>query len=135
MTIFAFFESRVKSICEKIENDFPEKLKYSKGPSEIGKLWNYLIHTCKLNTDKVEPFYRLIDEQRFVRNRIVHHGGYLSEEQKKNVHLVQGLKIKCGHNICKIEITDIEYLKYIIEQIDKFFKELLPSIDEKYKNK
>jgi hypothetical protein len=135
MAIFAFFEGRLKSICQKIEDDnkLPIKLSEVKGNTDIQKLWTYLIDVYKIDITKVKPYYELINQQKFARNRIVHHEGYLSKDQKVRLNLVLGLGVKDYLTDSKIEITDISFLKYLLDQIDGFFKELLLVIDKRYK--
>ena len=135
MTIFAFFEGRLKSICEKIEdeNTLPKKLNESNGANDILKIWDYLTNVYKIDITTTEPYRKLVEQQRFARNRIVHHEGYLSKEQKKRLTLVHGLNVKDYISNSQIDITDVAFLRYLLDQITSFFKELLLAIDKRHK--
>lgn len=135
LTIFAFFEGRLKNICEKIEknNTLTKKIIDIKGRSDIEKLWKFLTTVYKIEVDKAEPYFNLIECHKFARNRIAHHEGYITENHKNRITLVNGLEIKGNAGFYYVEISNKSFLIYLLDNIAIFYKELLFSIDKRHK--
>ncbi len=135
MTIFAFFEGKLKNICETIENEniLSQKLENVKGDNNIQKLSKFLTDVYKIDKTTAEPSLNLIEDQRFAKNRIVHHEGYLSKDRKERLNLVNGFEVKDFPINSQIEISDPAYLRYLVKHVSEFFSQFLPVIDNRYK--
>lgn len=135
MFVFSFFEGKLKTICEKIEesNHFKIKIQDLAGNDHILKYWNYLIKIYEIDEEKVEPYLTPIKQQKIVRNIIAHQEGYLNEAQNKKLKLIAGLTVNDYGNIYQIEIDSIDFLMNLIDKINEFYKALLLAIDKRYK--
>jgi len=134
LSVFSFFEGRLKSISEKIEHHFEFKIKIDdlNSNNHVLKYWNYLLKVYELNIEKIEPYFTPIKQQTIVRNIIAHQEGYLKGGEQKKITIVPGLLLKEFGSITQIEITNTEYFSNLVKKIKSFFKELILAIDDRY---
>lgn len=132
LSLFSYFEGRLKFICNQIENKFNFQIKVT-DLSNNKDCWNYLKNDCKIETAKVNPFFTHITQQKIVRDIIAHQGGLASEQRSKKICIVTGLKLREVGNAYQIQIIDKSYSLYLIEKMTTFFKELLLAIDKRCK--
>jgi|GEM_PF-2252774 len=136
LSIFAFFEGRLKAICENIknENNISTKLSDIRKQGDIQKFWHFLTTIYNINGSNVEPYLVPIEQHKFARNMIAHSEGYISTLQKGRVVLGTGLNIRSyTADIHQIEINNESFLSNLLIDISDFYKELFLAIDEKYK--
>ena len=135
LSVFSFYEGRLKSICNQIEKKFNFKIKINdlNSNDDLMKYWNYLEKVFEINTDKISSLFTPIKQQKIVRNIIAHQEGIANEDQLKKINIINGLGIKKFGLDHQIQIVEISYLFFLIEKITLFFKELLLSIDVRHK--
>lgn len=131
LSIFSFYESRLKSICRLIENEFEFKIKIkhlNNYEGDLNKYWNYLSKVFEIQTEKIEPLFKPIHEQKKIRNLIAHNNGIITEK----IELTQGLTLnKVGNNF-QIEIDEEKYIGNLLKNIEVFISALLIEIDKRY---
>ncbi|PJJ07579.1 hypothetical protein CLU83_0761 [Flavobacterium sp. 1] len=131
LSIFSFYESRLKSICNLIESEFEFKVKIkhlNNYEGDLNKYWNYLSKVFEIQTEKTESLFKPINEQKKIRNIIAHNDGITKEK----IDAVQGLTLhKLGKNF-KIEIDEGVYIGNLLQSIEVFISALLIEIDKRY---
>jgi len=82
--IISFIEHELKEICEQYE--FSNKTKYSindlKGNNDIEKAKQYLTKSCNVNFDKLNPEWQFILMVKRIRNKLVHHQGFVKKTER-----------------------------------------------------
>ncbi|GAQ48499.1 hypothetical protein VT569_02130 [Flavobacterium psychrophilum] len=131
LSIFSFYESRLKSICNLIESEFEFKVKIkhlNNYEGDLNKYWNYLSKVFEIQTEKTELLFKPINEQKKIRNIIAHNDGITKEK----IEVMQGLTLnKLGKNF-KIEIDEGVYIGNLLQSIEVFISALLIEIDKRY---
>lgn len=131
LSIFSFYESRLKSICNLIESEFEFKVKIkhlNNYEGDLNKYWNYLSKVFEIQTEKTEPLFKPINEQKKIRNIIAHNDGITKEK----IEVIQGLTLnKLGKNF-KIQIDEGVYIGNLLQSIEVFISALLIEIDKRY---
>lgn len=125
--IFAVFEGILTEICREIESKSDSKVKISdlNGRNDLSRYKNYLTKVFGINFDKIEGHFIQLTRQKIIRNKIAHENGSLKSSNE--IHVVEGLSIKHG----RINIEGTKYFKYLIDNIELFFEQLLIEIDKK----
>ncbi|RZK02306.1 MAG: hypothetical protein EOO46_18645 [Flavobacterium sp.] len=134
LSIFSFFEGRLKSICSQIENKFNYKIKVDdlNGNEDLLKYWNYLVKVYELELASLEKYFTPIKQQKIVRNLIAHQNGMPRGDQEKKINIVKGITLEKYDNFSQIVITDPIYILDLLTKMDEFLKELLLAIDTRY---
>ncbi len=59
LSVFSFFEGRLKSICDIVEKSFNFKIKASdlNGSDDLLRYWHYLEKVFEIEMSGIEPFY------------------------------------------------------------------------------
>lgn len=82
--IISFIEHELKEICEQYE--FSNKTKYSvndlNGNNDIEKAKKYLTKSCNVNFEKLNPEWQFILMVKRIRNKLVHHQGFVKKVEK-----------------------------------------------------
>jgi len=136
LSIFSFFEGRLKSMCDKIENEFKFKIRIADLASheDLSKYWNYLTKVFEIDTSKSEPLLTPIKQQKIVRNIIAHQNGMPSADQEKKLVIKKGLKLEkfeeLDHRM--VLISDPIFLEELLEKMESFLKQMLLDIDARY---
>lgn len=126
LLMFAVFEGILKEICQEIEAKNDSKIKVSDlNGRDLSRYKKYLTKVFEINFSKIEPSFTRLTQQKITRNKIAHENGFLKKSNE--IHVVQGLSIK--HR--RINIEGKNYFDYLIQNIEKFFEQLLIGIDEK----
>jgi hypothetical protein len=133
LSIFSFFEGKLKTICELIEkeNSYKIKIKDLKGYDSILVYYNYLTKVYEIETG-IEPYLNSIKDQRFVRNKIAHENGFFQEDELKKFKPTLGVVKEKYNNEYQIIITDTIYFTDLIQKMDLFLKRLLLDVDKRY---
>lgn len=137
LATYSFFEGRLKSICKLIEDTFDFKIKLDdlKNDEYLTKYWNYLKKVYEIETQSIEPFFTPVKQQKIIRNIIAHQEGIIHKQQIDKITLVKGLTIREFGDIRQIEIGKNEFVTYLLDNMESFFKKLLITIDKKYSEK
>lgn len=135
LTIYSYFEGKLKSLCTKIEKEFSfdQKLYNSKGENDLMKYYNYLKNVLQIETQNTDVFFDHINSQKNTKNKIAHQNGFLYKNDTDKITIIDGLTINELENEKNINI-DANYLSCLSANIENFFKALIPAIDERYKS-
>jgi hypothetical protein len=134
LSIFSFFEGRLKTICTQIEHDFNFRIKINdlNSNEDLLKYWNYLIKVFELDAANLEKYFTPIKQQKIVRNLIAHQNGMPRTEQEKKLNIVEGIQLEQYEGFCQIVINDPAYIINLLDAMYFFLKELLLAIDARY---
>lgn len=135
LSIFSFFEGRLKALCTLIENKFNFKLKVGdlNGNEDLLRYWNYLEKVFEVEVGPLEKYYTPIRHQKAVRNLIAHQNGIPRPEQAKKINIVKGLALQALGEFQQIVIHDPIYIMDLLDRMELFLKELLLVVDERAK--
>jgi len=136
LSIFAFYENQLKSICNMIEADFDfdvkiEKLSRKKG--DLMKYWTYLSKIYKVDIQILKPLFIPLNNEKKIRNIIAHQGGIISEKEAEKIQLSVGLVLNKVGEYYVLEIDNYNYINYLLKSLKDFFKVLLREVDKKYR--
>jgi len=131
LSIFSFFEGRLKALCTVIENKFNFKLKVEdlNGNEDLLRYWNYLAKVFEVEVGPLEKYYTPIRNQKIVRNLIAHQNGIPRPEQVKKINIVRGIALKASGEVHQIIIHDPIYILDLLDRMELFLKELLLAVD------
>ncbi|MEO5645163.1 MAG: hypothetical protein ABIQ40_05800 [Bacteroidia bacterium] len=135
MSLFSFFEARLKSVCVLIEEGFKFKIKLSdlRSNDDLMRYWIYLDKVFEMKVLNILPVFNQINLHKKVRNKIAHQNGLINEGEKNGFGNIQNIKFdKMGIHY-QIEILNEEYLTKIMTLMVSFFAQLLTAVDERYK--
>lgn len=131
LSIFSFYESRLKMICELIEGEFELKVKIKKinnYGSTLNKYWIYLNEVFEIKNDDIQKLFSALDDYRNIRNAIAHKNGMTREKIVSQEGLILN---KIGDEF-QIEISEIIFIKNLLQNIETFMSKLLIEIDKRY---
>jgi hypothetical protein len=134
LLVFSFTEGRLKYICEFLETRYQHKIKCEdlSTNDDLMRYWNFLTKVYEINPYKVEKYFTPIKQQKIVRNIIAHQDGKPRKEQISKINIIKGLEvIEYGENYL-IKINSKEYIVFLLDKVELFFKELLKAIDIRY---
>jgi len=136
LTVFAVFESKMKYLCELIEDETKSKpkhtdLKFSNG--DIGKFIKYLTSVFGLTQKKSNTFIQTILKFKTVRNKIAHQNSKISSSELVNVKTLKNLKIENHSESHKILISSSSFVLEFIDTVDKYYQELVKEVDVRMK--
>jgi len=135
ISIFAFTESKLMTICQKIEATFILPIKLKKVDARNGdlkKYYDYLTNVFDINELEIQHAFNEIFEFKFIRNMIVHYGGIVESKDLEKVRIAPGLdlsQIKGGY---QIKFEDEQFVLFLLNKVKTFFKKLLPAIDLRF---
>lgn len=135
VSVFSFFESKLSDLCKNIESKFQFSIKLNdlnKTNGDISKYWFYLKKVVEIESKSVEPFFTIINQQRKIRNIIVHQDGFIDKEKTTRLTLIEGCEIQNIDNLSFIIIEQDIYVENILEKMDQFFKELFVCISYRF---
>ena len=137
LSIFSFFEGRLKAVCNKIERNFNFKIKIEdlNGNDDLLRYWNYLEKVFEMEMDSLMPNFTPIKQNKNIRNIIAHHEGYANVRQKQKMEMSNGLSLKETGDLFRIQIDKSEYINYLLVKMEGFFEKMLSSIDKRYSEK
>lgn len=140
LILFAFFESKLRRICQLIENEFPEfkiKLDDVKQDENIIYYLKYIekVFGFKIPSN-VEKFLTPIKQDKIIRNIIAHQDSIINEKEKNKIEKRDGLKVFFDENkkIGEVIISKKEYLVFLTDNINSFFKIFIKELDQYYGN-
>lgn len=135
LTIYSFIEGRLKFICEYLEknNSYKIKIEDLSTNDDLMKFWNYLTKVFEINPALAEKYLTPLKQQKIVRNIIAHQDGKPTIEQLRRITRIKGLEIVNYGNFHQIVINENDYIYFLLDKTELFFKELLKSIDLRHK--
>jgi len=135
MSIFSFYESQLKILCNLIEKEFQFKIKLkdlNNYKGDLFRYWTYLDKVYQVPIGNLQPLFNPINQQKSLRNLIAHHNGIVNEDSINKVHKVDGVLFNKVGNLYYIEIEKDIYINYLLKNIKDFFEELLKVVDNRY---
>lgn len=133
VTIFSFLESQLKILSNLINLEFKFKIKASDiSNNDIARYWKYLIDVYDIGNKSLSDSYSLLLGRKAIRNVIVHKGGFINKDQKKDVSEGKGLEIVEDMGENKVHIKDPKYILSFIDEIEDFFTLLIEMCDKRY---
>lgn len=136
MSVFSFYETRLKSLCNMIEKEFNLKIKISDLNSYKGdlmKYWTYLSKVYEIPTEELQPLFDPINRQKKLRNIIAHHDGIANKKQMKEIPETDGISFKNIEDLYFLQVAENVYIEYLLKEIKSFFELLLKAIDIRFK--
>lgn len=135
LSLFSFFEGRLKTICTALEKEFDFKLRISdlNADDDLMRYWNYLEKVYEMDMTELIPFFTPIRQNKLVRNIIAHRGGNASNEQFERIKKIKGITYIKNDIYFQIHIDENNYINYLVEKMDNFLNCMLLSIDKRYK--
>ncbi|RZK45142.1 MAG: hypothetical protein EOO61_01095 [Hymenobacter sp.] len=135
MSIYSFFEGRLRTLCEYIEAEFPFKIKLNdlNSSDHIMQFVNYIAKVYEADLSKTESYFTPIKISKAVRNVIAHHDGCTSNRKlTDSIEKKKGFYQERHGASFKIVIRSEKYILYLIDKMELYFKELLKAVDERY---
>jgi len=135
MSIFAFYEARLKSLCDIIEKEFQFNIKINdlnNHKGDLVKYWTYLIKVYELNGDNLQDFFTPLIHQKKIRNIIVHSDGTVDDKQIKGIPKTVGISFRKSGDLNILQVDENLYVTFLLESIRLFFEALLKEIDKRY---
>ncbi len=131
-TIYSALENRLNEICSLLKKEFNIKASPKKKPGEndLEKFFEYLKDKCGIPLSQVDESFNKLNDQKFVRNKLYHNNGLFHDRDRDKIHPVSGLQIIDETNRI---IIDIDYLRYLVQNMVTLFIKLIPKIDERYR--
>jgi hypothetical protein len=136
MSIFAFYEAQLKSLCSIIEEEFKFKIKISdlnNSKGDLIKYWTYLSNVFEMKTEKLGELFEPLSLQKKIRNLIVHQDGVANEKYAKGFPKINGVSFRKSGESYILQIEENVYIEFLLKQIEIFFKSLLKEVDNRYK--
>lgn len=136
MSIFSFYEARLKFLCNMIENAFALNIKLvdlNTHKGDLMKYWTYLSKVYQLNTEELQPLFDPLNRQKKLRNIIAHYDGAVSNKQKNEVPETPGISFKQIEDLYYLQVEEHIYIEYLLKEIKSFFELLLKAIDNRFK--
>lgn len=135
MSIFAFYEAKLKYICNIVESEFHFKIKLTdlnnyKG--DLVKYWTYLDKVYQMPTEELQHLFDPINSQKKIRNLIVHHDGIATEKNIKEIPKTEGISFRKNADLYFLQIEANVYVEFLLKNINLFFESLLKAIDKRY---
>jgi hypothetical protein len=136
LTIYSFFEGKLKEICELIEQDFNFQVKIEdlRSSDDIGLYVKYIEKVFGLKIAiSIEKHLTPLKHNKQVRNIIAHQNSNFTQSQSKKLPNIKGIKKYLrvdGSGFLLIE--SVIYIESIINNVKLFFKELIEQLDEHY---
>lgn len=135
MSIFAFYEAKLKFICNMVESEFQFKIKVNdlnnyKG--DLVKYWTYLDKVYEMPSKELEYLFEPINIHKKIRNLIVHHDGIATEKNIKEMPTTGGISFRKNTDLYFLQIEANVYVEFLLKNINLFFESLLKAIDKRY---
>ncbi|RZJ91662.1 MAG: hypothetical protein EOO20_04505 [Chryseobacterium sp.] len=134
VSLFNFFEARMSSLRTMVALKFNglQAIKQNQAESIIRWHWRYLVGTYGIDTDTTLEDFEVIHSVKVLRNLITHHDGVLKERDlRKMPQGIAGVEVLSLGEVFELQITDLEFFKDLFDRMERFFKALLKSIDER----
>lgn len=130
--IYSALENRLNEICGLLKKEFNIKTSPKKKPREndLEKFFEYLKEKCGIPLSQIEEPFNKLNNQKFVRNKLYHNNGLFRDSDRGRIHPVSGLQIINETNRI---IIDIDFLRYLVQNMEILFTNLIPKIDERYR--
>jgi len=134
LSIFSLVEGQLKLITKLIENefDFKMKIKHLNGQDYLQKYWIFLTKVFEIEFENIEPEFNLINQQKYIRNKIAHRNAEVEEVKIEFIKQFPGLEVITTGSEHFLEIDNIDYLYNLLDTIEIFFEKLSLTIDKRY---
>jgi hypothetical protein len=128
LSIYSFFEGRLKAICEAIEkkHNYKIKVKDLSGGTDLMRYHNYLTKVLEADLSTIEQYFTPINKNKEVRNVIAHQDG-LTKNGKlaESIGNPQGFAQWEEGESFRVVLTGPEYTRYLLDKMELCLNELL----------
>lgn len=95
INIYSLVDYWMNQICEyqRKWKNLSLKAKDIKGASDLDARHKYLTKYARLNLDGVNDSYKRLDQLRIVRNKFIHSGGHINNEEERKFSAMEGIVI------------------------------------------
>lgn len=132
LSIYSMIEGKMKRLCEIIEEKYDLSVKLNDlNGTDLIKSWKYLTKVFGVDSKNIEPYFTVINQHKFVRNKIAHNDSVIDTKDIKKCR-AKGLTMWPLVKDYELKITDICYIEYLLNNGEKLFSELLKGIDRQY---
>ena len=134
LTTFAFFESKLKELCNEIERDIDFRVKLNdlnKNKGDLFKYWTFLVKIFGVNGVRLEKSFNVICQHKKIRNAISHSDGVVPKKDSNFLKDIKFIKIVEFEDNYLVSLQK-DYLEYLINEIELFTDDLLEEIVKKY---
>lgn len=93
--VYSYFEFWIQRICGLIQESQDLLLSYRdiRGKNDLDVYKKYLIKVAGLSLTEVQASFGRIDDLRKVRNKLIHNGGHVEEEERSALEQIQGVSV------------------------------------------
>ncbi|MCH2488706.1 MAG: hypothetical protein MK211_01035 [Flavobacteriales bacterium] len=126
LMIMTFFENTLKFLAKEIGNEINNPFSAPKH-NAIPETIKFLIQAFKINESVKSKEYNVIIQQRVVRDSIAHNNGFILKNRINQFKPMEGINLN-GEEI----IIRPEYLNTLIKISQKFYKDLILLIDDRF---
>jgi hypothetical protein len=105
MNIYSLLDFWMKEVCDYQRSKRKLRLKYKdiKGDNDLDGYHKYLTKYAGIDLTAVQDSYRQLDGLRKVRNRFIHHGGYVPSGQESEYSSIEGISVSVFTSLIDIE--------------------------------
>lgn len=131
LSIMAFVENKLLNVCMLIEEKMgleKEVKKIARGRDKLGQYWVFLNSFSQFELKRVNKSFYKIKRFQKLRNSIAHSGGVISENQRKLIKDINGIKLsKYGNQVIFLDDT---LPNNLLIDIEIFFDILIKCIND-----
>ena len=121
MNIYSLLDFWMKEVCDYQRSKRKLRLKYKdiKGDNDFHGYHKYLTVYADIDLTAVQDSYRQLDDLREVRNRFIHHGGYVPSGQESKYSSIEGISVSAFTYLIAIEDN---YVWVTLEHAKKYLQ-------------
>lgn len=131
ISMFSFFEGKLNSLCEVLQEQFSPTAKVKKG-NHLEYYFEFLTEVLQVDNSGWAANYRAIQNLNSLRNKLVHEEGLINEGAKEIVVKTAGLTVHHSGQLFTID-DDLQFLNDFIDNMDLVFRNLIKSVDNYHK--
>jgi hypothetical protein len=119
MNIYSLLDFWMKKVCDYQRSKRKLRLDYKdiKGNNDFHAYHKYLTVYADIDLTAVQDSYRQLDDLRKVRNRFIHHGGYVPSGQESEYSSIEGISVSVFTSFIDIEN---DYVWVTLEHTKKY---------------
>ncbi len=119
MNIYSLIDFWMDKICEyqKVQKNLRLRSKDIKGKSDLDARHKYLTAYASLDLTSVQNSYKRLDELRKVRNKFIHGGGHIENNQETEFSSIEGIIL-----VNSLIVIDNSFIWDTLEHAKKYLK-------------
>lgn len=126
INIYSFLEFWLQKICNFYEKNKNLNLSYKdiKGNNDLNTYHKYFTKVVGLNLNHLQTTYEKLNELREIRNKFIHNGGYVTDEEAKKFK-----SIATSNSLLSISE---DYIYEILQNAKDYLIEIISHFPKKY---